>query len=63
MKTKALKELRLKTKAELQTMLQRLQGELVELRFKLKLNQLPDVKAAAKVRNQIAIIKTIMPTK
>ena len=55
--------LRQKSLAELNSVLARKEKELVEAKFKLAQAQLKDVRLLAKIRNQIAVIKTIMTEK
>lgn len=63
MKRSQKEELRQKTIAELDSILANKQKELVEARFKLAQGQLRDVHLVAKIRDEIAVIKTIMTEK
>jgi len=45
---------------QLQTNLTKTQTDLVDLRFKLKTNQLKDTSQLKKVRHQIAVLKTLI---
>jgi len=63
MKRSQKEELRQKSLAELDSILASKQKELVEARFKLAQGQLKDVHLVAKIRDEIAVIKTIMTEK
>ena len=52
--------LRVKTKTELQELLQETQAELRVLRFKVSENQLKDVRAVREARQTIAQIQTLL---
>jgi len=63
MKREEKKALRQKTIAELDRLLQEKQRELVMARFQRAQGKLKDVYLVAKIRDQIAVIKTIMTEK
>lgn len=63
MKPSQKEELRQKNLAELNSILIKKQKELVEAKFKLAQSQLKDVHLVAKIRDEIAVIETIMTEK
>ena len=63
MKRSQKKELRQKSLAELGSILADKQKKLVEARFKLAQGQLKNVHLVAKIRDEIAVIKTMMTEK
>ena len=63
MKRSQKQEWRQKSPAELQAVLVGKAQELVKTRFKLAQGQLKNVHLAAKIRNEIAVIKTILSEK
>jgi len=63
MKRSQKKELRQKSLAELGSILADKQKKLVEARFKLAQGQLKNVHLVTKIRDEIAVIKTMMTEK
>lgn len=63
MKKEDKKKLRQKTIPELETELEGAEKELVEAKIKLSKGQLENVRYPAKLRNKIAVIKTIISQK
>lgn len=63
MKSKDKAQLHQSTVSQLQAKLGELETQLVETRLKLAADRIKDVHAPAKIRRQIAIIKTILTQK